>query len=103
MVIFVLPTSLARQIAFRNEAEIQLLAVYLNSRGQGIATQLINTCEMRAIQSGFDKIVLSTQQTMKQAHHVYEKLGYKRNPSRDWSLNMGKTYLVYEKTSLQII
>jgi len=56
-----------------NEAEIQLLAVYPEARNQGIASQLILVCEKRAISSGYSKIALSTQQMMKEAHHIYEK------------------------------
>lgn len=102
MIIFVLPTSPARQISKPDEAEIHLLAVHPEARGQGIGTHLIKTCEMRAIRSGFTKMVLSTQQTMRWAHHIYTKLGYRNNPTRDWSSVMGKTYLVYEKYLDQI-
>jgi ribosomal protein S18 acetylase RimI-like enzyme len=85
MVIFVLPTSPARRVAEADEAEIHLLAVHNEVRGQGIALRLIVACEQRAISCGYFKIVLSTQQTMKGAHHVYERLGYLRIPARDWS------------------
>jgi len=61
MIIFVRPTSSARQVADMNEAEIQLLAVYPEARNQGIASQLILVCEQRAISSGYSKMVLSTQ------------------------------------------
>jgi len=98
MIIFVRPTSSARQVADMNEAEIQLLAVYPEARNQGIASQLILVCEQRAISSGYSKMVLSTQQMMKEAHHIYEKLGYHRNPSRNWSgKGTNKIYFVYEK------
>jgi ribosomal protein S18 acetylase RimI-like enzyme len=98
MIIFVRPTSSARQVAEMNEAEIQLLAVYPEARNQGIASQLILVCEQRAISSGYSKMVLSTQQMMKEAHHIYEKLGYHRNPSRNWSRKgTNKIYFVYEK------
>ena len=102
MIILVLPTSPARQISRPDEVEIHLLAVYPKARGQGVGKHLIKTCEQRAIQSGFTKMVLSTQQTMKQAHSVYEKSGYRRNPTRDWSPDTNKTYLVYEKLLDQI-
>lgn len=97
MIIFVPSTSPACQVAQVDEAEIHLLAVCPETRGQGIASHLIMTCEQRAVSSGYSRMVLSTQQTMKEAHHVYEQLGYRRNSTRDWSKGTDKTYFVYEK------
>jgi ribosomal protein S18 acetylase RimI-like enzyme len=97
MIIFVHSTSPSCQVAKMDEAEIQLLAVYPEARGQGIATRLIITCEQRATSFGYSKMVLSTQQTMKDAHHVYEQLGYRRNSLRDWSMEENRNFCVYEK------
>ncbi len=98
MVICVRPTSPARQVAKTDESEIQLLAVYPEVRGHGIASSLITTCEQWAISFGYSKVVLSTQPMMKTAHNVYEQLGYRRNPARDWSNSICKKYFVYEKS-----
>ena len=98
IVVCVRPTSPARQVAELDEVELHLLAVHPRARGQGVATALIAACEQRASSLGYSKMVLSTQPTMQTAHRVYERLGYQRNASRDWSLGQaGKTYLVYEK------
>ncbi len=97
MIIFVRSSSPARQVAEGDEAEIHLLAVYQEARGQGIASQLIKACEQRAVSFGYSKIVLSTQQTMKEAHRLYEKLDYNRNSARDWSKGTDKIFFVYEK------
>jgi len=35
---------------------------------------------------------------MKEAHRVYERLGYRRNSRRDWSKGTGRVYFVYEKS-----
>jgi GNAT superfamily N-acetyltransferase len=98
MIISVPSTSPARQVADTDEAEIHLLAVRPEARGQCITSHLILVCEQRAISYGYSKIVLSTQQTMKQAHQVYKAQGYRRNSARDWS-NRGtnKVFCVYEK------
>ena len=67
MAIFVPSTSPARQVAELGEAEIHLLAVYPEVRCQGIASRLIKTCEEQAVSFGYSKMVLSTQQTMKES------------------------------------
>lgn len=97
MIICVRPTSPARQVAKIDEAEIHLLAVDHKARCQGIASRLIAACEQRAVSFGYSKMVLSTQQTMSEAHRVYEQRGYQRNPARDWSRGDSKKFLVYEK------
>ncbi len=97
MSIFVPPTSPARQVAELGEAEIHLLAVYPEARCQGIASHLINACEEQAVSFGYSKMVLSTQQTMKEARRIYEQLDYRRNSTRDWSMGGNKIYFVYEK------
>ncbi len=100
MVVWVCPASLSRQIAMEDEAEIHLLAVSPAARGQGIASRLIAACEQRSVTRGYFKVVLSTQPIMSAARHVYEQLGYQRNPTRDWSKGK-KTYLAYEKSISQ--
>jgi len=96
MIICVHPTSSTCQVAKIDGAEIHLLAVYPRSRCHGIASSLIGACEQRALSVGYSKMILSTQQTMNDAHHVYGKLDYQRNPARDWSRG-DKKFLVYEK------
>jgi len=97
MAIFVPSTNPARQVAELGEAEIHLLAVYREVRRHGIASRLIKACEEQAISFGYSKMVLSTQQTMKEAHRIYERLGYRRKSIRDWSTGENKIYFVYEK------
>ena len=97
IIICVRPTSPARQVAEMDEAEMHLLAVHSTARGQGIASSLIVACEQQANALGYFKMVLSTQPTMKVAHRVYERMGYRRNSARDWSKINGKSFFVYEK------
>jgi ribosomal protein S18 acetylase RimI-like enzyme len=97
MAIFVPSTSPARQVAQTDEAEIHLLAVCQEARGRGVASHLIIACEQKAVSFGYSKMVLSTQQTMKVAHRLYEKHGYRRNTKRNWSRDGNKMYFVYEK------
>jgi ribosomal protein S18 acetylase RimI-like enzyme len=79
-------------------AELHLLAVAPRARGRGVARALVAACEERASALGCSAVVLSTQPTMRAAHRLYEALGDRRDPSRDWSRPAtGTTYLVYEK------
>lgn len=97
-VVCVRPTSPARQVAASDEAELHLLAVHPLARGRGVATALVAACEERALSLGYSRMVLSTQPTMRAAHRLYERLGYRRDATRDWSMTeTGRTYLVYEK------
>ena len=98
MIILARSTSPACQVAKVDEAEIQLLSVYPEARGQGIASCLIMACERQAMSLGYSKMVLSTQQIMKEAHHVYEQLGYHKNSLRDWSMGIDRSFFVYEKS-----
>ena len=97
MVILAQRTNSARQVAGLNEAELQLLAVHPFARRQGLASRLIEACELMALASGYQRMVLSTQPGMKAAHRVYERLSYRRNPMRDWARSDGRSFLVYEK------
>jgi ribosomal protein S18 acetylase RimI-like enzyme len=99
MVSCVRPASPARQVAQPDEAELHLLAVRPVSLGCGIATALVAASEQHASALGFRKMVLSTQPSMRAAHRVYERLGYRRNAPRDWStVPPAKRYVVYEKS-----
>ncbi len=96
MVICAFQPNPACRVAKSDEVEVQLFAIHPKARGQGIASALIEASEHHARSSGFTKMVLSTQPTMKAAHKVYERHGYKRNPMRDWQRQM-TVFLVYER------
>ncbi|MDV6235243.1 GNAT family N-acetyltransferase [Leptospira ellisii] len=85
-----------RQIAQTDEAEMQLLATLPSHRKRGIGDRLCLDFETEAKRSGFRNAVLSTQPSMKAAHKLYEKYGYRRNSARDWSRN-DREFWVYEK------
>jgi GNAT superfamily N-acetyltransferase len=73
-------------IARAGEAEIRMLAVARAARGRGTGEALVRACVDRArATEGCVRIVLSTQRTMPAAHRIYERLGFVRNPARDWN------------------
>jgi ribosomal protein S18 acetylase RimI-like enzyme len=96
MIICGSPLNPYRQIAESREAEMQLLAVHPAVRGRGLGRELCVTFENKARALGYRAAVLSTQPGMASAHRLYEGLGYRRAPARDW-VRGHRRFLVYEK------
>lgn len=71
-------------LARPGEAEIRMLAVAHEARGRGVGQALVQACVDRASAAGTG-IVLSTQPLMHTAHRIYERLGFRRAPERDWN------------------
>ncbi|MEU6813464.1 GNAT family N-acetyltransferase [Streptomyces sp. NPDC046860] len=73
-------------IAGPGEAEMRMLAVAHAGRGQGAGEALVRACAERArAVEGCRSLVLSTQPAMHTAHRIYERLGFRRTPDRDWN------------------
>jgi ribosomal protein S18 acetylase RimI-like enzyme len=85
-----------KQVATKGEAEMQLLATDPAARGQGVGEALCRRFETESLETGLQKAVLSTQPAMEAAHKLYTKLGYERNPTRDWERG-GRVFWVFEK------
>ncbi|MEU1016959.1 GNAT family N-acetyltransferase [Streptomyces sp. NPDC005898] len=71
-------------IARTGEAEIRMLAVSPEARGRGVGETLVRECVRRSRDAGRTGLVLSTQTSMRTAHRLYERLGFRRTPERDW-------------------
>jgi ribosomal protein S18 acetylase RimI-like enzyme len=68
-----------------DEAAFRMLVVDPAVRGRGIGELLVTTCLERARAAGKRRMVLSTGPAMTAAHRLYERLGFRRLPERDWS------------------
>ena len=77
------------------EAAFRMLAVDPAVRGRGVGELLVRTCLDRARAAGKRRMVLSTDPRMTAAHRLYERLGFRRLPERDWSPAPGVDLLVY--------
>lgn len=91
------PGSAWREIARDDEGEFRMLAVDPDARGAGAGTALARLCEERALDHGANGMALSSLAAMTDAHRVYRRLGYDRDPSRDWAPAPGVELLAFSK------
>jgi ribosomal protein S18 acetylase RimI-like enzyme len=78
-----------------DEAAFRMLVVDPALRGHGVGELMVRTCLDRARAAGKRRMVLSTDPRMSAAHRLYERLGFRRLPERDWSPMPGVDLLVY--------
>lgn len=74
-----------------------MLVVAPDQRGHGIAGALVRECLDRARAAGCRRMVISTEPEMHAAHRLYRRLGFLREPARDWSPVEGVELLVYAR------
>jgi len=91
------PGSRWREIGRDDEGEFRMLAVDPAAQGAGAGTALARLCEELARQGGATGMALSSLATMTSAHRVYARLGYTREPGRDWSPLPGVDLLAFSK------
>lgn len=72
------------EIAMPDELEVRMLAVAPEERRQGVAETLMSAAIKHAQNLGLKALVLSTETPMSSARRLYEKLGFTRQPDRDW-------------------
>jgi GNAT superfamily N-acetyltransferase len=73
------------EIARAGEAEFRMLAVDPEAQGRGVGTALVEACVADARRRGRSRVVLSSGTWMTTAHRIYERLGFRRDPARDWT------------------
>jgi GNAT superfamily N-acetyltransferase len=79
------------------EGEFRMLAVHPDARGRGAGRALAAHCEQRARAHGAVRMRLSSLAEMAAAHRVYGRLGYVRDPDRDWSPLPGVHLIAFAK------
>ncbi|GGU53414.1 GNAT family N-acetyltransferase [Streptomyces lavendofoliae] len=83
-------------LAQNGEAELRMLAVTPVARRRGAGEALVRACVERAREvEGCRRLVLSSQQSMREAQRIYERLGFVRTPGRDWQPVPGVTLFTY--------
>jgi ribosomal protein S18 acetylase RimI-like enzyme len=73
------------EIAAPHEAEFRMLAVDPAAQGRGVGTALMRHVLDASRRAGKADVVCSSLAEMRAAHRVYERLGFRRVPERDWS------------------
>jgi ribosomal protein S18 acetylase RimI-like enzyme len=81
--------------AVPGEAVIRMLVVAAEVRGSGTGEALARACVDRARADGCTLVRLSSQEDMTAAHRLYERLGFVRTPSFDWSPEPGLQLRTY--------
>ncbi|MFD7502506.1 GNAT family N-acetyltransferase [Streptomyces sp. NPDC059850] len=72
------------ELARPDESEFRMLAVRPEARRRGAAEALVRACMDRTRELGLGGMVLSTHPRMTTAHRLYQRLGFRRAPERDW-------------------
>lgn len=78
------PGSPWRELAAPDEGEFRMLAVSPTARRLGVGEALARLAVERAGGHGAQAVVLSSLAEMAAAHRLYERLGFEREPARDW-------------------
>lgn len=87
------------ELARDGEGEFRMLAVAPAARGQGVGTALAALVVDRFRREGARAVVLSSLAEMREAHRIYERLGFRRRPDLDWS-PMPETHLIAYRLEL---
>ncbi|NGN69539.1 GNAT family N-acetyltransferase [Streptomyces sp. A7024] len=99
-VTYAAPGSPYAELGADGTAEFRMLAVARAGRGRGVGEALVRACLDRARQQGATRVALSTLDIMTTAHRLYERLGFRRTPERDWNprTDIDLKLLTYELT-----
>ncbi|TDB73275.1 N-acetyltransferase [Micromonospora sp. KC723] len=85
-VTFVLPGSPYAELSGPGEAEFRMLAVDPAAQGRGAGEALVRACVDRAVALGCSAVVISVRAGMAgAARRLYDRVGFRRTPERDWS------------------
>ena len=73
-----------REIGADDESEFRMLATDPEFQGRGVARALVAHLIALARENGDRAIVMSSEAGMAKAHGLYESMGFRRTPDRDW-------------------
>ncbi len=85
------------QVCGPGEVEPRVLAVAPDRARQGIAAKLIAASEDWARDNGMQTVTVCVAEHNAVGHNLYRKLGFTRQPERDWVANEGVTLQTYTR------
>ncbi len=94
-VTFCQPGSPWSEIAQPGEGEFRMLAVAPEFRRRGVAEALVCVCLERSTELGCSAVVLCSLEEQAPAHRIYERLGFRRLPERDWTPHPGVDLMAF--------
>jgi GNAT superfamily N-acetyltransferase len=84
------PDTALSEIERQDEAGFRALAVAAASHNRGVGRMLGETVIARAQTAGRGGVAMYTRSSMKTALHLYEWLGFSRQPADDWTFAPGE-------------
>jgi GNAT superfamily N-acetyltransferase len=84
-----------REISREGEGEFRMLAAAPAAQGRGVGMTLASMVVERFRSDGASGIALSSLESMAGAHRIYDRLGFHRDPERDWSPAPGVRLIAY--------
>ncbi len=94
-VTYCLPGTPFAELAGPGEGELRMLGVTRSARRRGVAERLVVRCIERSRELGHQALVLSSMPEMAAAHRLYDRLGFRRTPARDWSPEPGVELIAF--------
>lgn len=83
-VTYVVPGQPYAEVSRAGEAEFRMLGVDPDAQGRGVGAALVQACVRRARDEGRRALVMCTEVNMHAAQRLYERIGFVRDPERDW-------------------
>ena len=91
------PGSSFREIGREDEVEFRFLAVAPEAQGTGVAAALIAAIEQHARDAGAARLAICVRDTNTGAAAMYARMGFSREPHRDWSPRPGVDLLALSR------
>lgn len=91
------PGSAFREIGREDEVEFRFLAVAPEAQGTGVAAALIEAIEQHARETRAVRLAICVRDTNTGAAAMYERMGFVREPHRDWSPRPGVDLLALSR------
>ncbi|GAA0718935.1 GNAT family N-acetyltransferase [Dactylosporangium roseum] len=101
-VTFVLPGTKYAEVSGDGEAEFRMLAVDPAAQRRGVARRLVQACVDRARALGCTSLTICVHDGNTAAFALYDRFGFTRDPSLDWSPAPGVD-LLGMRLSLQVL